>query len=235
MRFAAYVLDIEGTTTPIDFVTKTLFPFARRELRGFLARSMADPEANRALIKDCELLADDHFGEPNAPTWPDVPSPLGALDYLYWLMDHDVKSTGLKSIQGRIWEEGYTSGAIQGEVYADVWPAVQRWKDRGAKVYIYSSGSVLAQKLLFSHLPDGDMTTLLDGYFDTTAGPKRSPESYKAIARKIGLAPDNIAFLSDVTEETLAARDAGMWSFLVQREGEAHLGEPPIRSFDELE
>lgn len=235
MRFAAYVLDIEGTTTPIDFVTKTLFPYARQALKEFLAMSLKDPEAKRALAKDCELLADDHFREPDAPMWPGVPDPSGVLPYLHWLMDHDKKSTGLKNIQGRIWEEGYRSGEIKGEVYPDVWPAVQRWNDRGAKVYIYSSGSVLAQKLLFQHLPDGDMTDLLEGYFDTTTGPKRSRESYSAIATKIGLAPENIAFLSDIAEETLAAREAGLWAFLVQRTGEPHLGEPPIRTFDELE
>jgi len=231
----AYLLDIEGTTTPIDFVTKTLFPFARRELAGFVAQSLEKPVARLALVSDSCLLSNEYELESGVPAWPDRPNPETALPFLYWLMDHDRKSTALKSIQGRIWEAGYSSGQIKGEVYPDVWPAVRRWKERGARIYIYSSGSVLAQRLLFQNLPEGDMTPLIDGYFDTTTGSKRDPESYRKIASEIGLEPGDILFLSDIAEEVQAGRVAGMEATVVARDVETILRPATIRSFDVLD
>lgn len=214
----AYLLDIEGTTTPIDFVAKTLFPYARREARHFIENSLNDPIARLELIADCCQLSEEYAAEASPPEWPHRPDPLGAVDYLHWLMDQDRKSTGLKSIEGKIWQHGYRSGALRGEVYPDVWPAVERWKARGAKVCIFSSGSVLAQKLLFGSLPEGDLTTLLDGYFDTTTGPKREAASYAAIAAAMDLPPADVHFLSDIAEEVSAARGAGMAATLVVRD-----------------
>ncbi|MBS1724204.1 MAG: acireductone synthase [Armatimonadetes bacterium] len=213
----AYLLDIEGTTTPIEFVTKTLFPYAARELGPFLRESLNDPQERLALISDCCLLSDEYEKETGAPEWPARPDPQGAQGYLEWLIELDRKSTALKSIQGRIWEYGYQSGRIKGEVYDDVWPAVRRWKGSGAKVCIYSSGSVLAQRLLFSHLPEGDMTADLDGYFDTTTGPKRDPESYRRIASTLELTPADVLFLSDVQEEVDAAIASGMRAVRIDR------------------
>lgn len=232
MKPSAYLLDIEGTTTPIDFVTKTLFPYARRQVSQFLGESLESTESRLALIADCCMLAEEWNADKNPPQWDSIPDPAGALPYLLWLMDHDRKSTALKSIQGRIWEQGYASGKIQGEVYPDVWPAVEKWKNRGAKVYIYSSGSILAQKLLFRHLPAGDLTQFIDGYFDTTTGPKRDFESYKKIADSVGLHPSAIHFLSDVQEEVSAALTAEMHATIVDRSGN---NADAIRDFDNLE
>lgn len=213
-RPAVYLLDIEGTTTPVDFVTQTLFPYARAAIAAFLASG--DP----GLQDDMAALSQERAADTgDVPDWPEEPSPTGALGYIKWLMDQDRKSTGLKSLQGRIWKAGYEDGSLQGTVYPDVWPAVRRWKDRGARIAVFSSGSVLAQKLIFGHLPEGDMTPWIDAYFDTASGPKRSAESYRTIASALRVVPGDVCFLSDVQEEVDAALAAGMRATRVDREG----------------
>lgn len=225
--YKAYLLDIEGTTTPIDFVTRTLFPYARRSLRDFVDK------VDAALIEDADLLSHEYERDvAEAPDWPNRPDPREMAPYLEWLMDHDRKSTGLKSIQGRIWEHGYRSGELQGEIYPDVEPAMRRWRDAGATIAIFSSGSVLAQKLLFSHLPNGDLTPLISAYFDTSTGPKREASSYEAIASRMSVEPSEALFLSDIFQEVDAARLAGMDALLVARAGEAPAGS--IRDFSGL-
>jgi len=227
-RPAVYLLDIEGTTTPVDFVTKTLFPYARAAMADFLLSGDDGlPEDLAALSAEYEQESGDR------PDWPDRPSASGALGYLQWLIDSDRKSTGLKSIQGRIWHEGYTSGRLRGVVYADVWPAVKRWKQRGARVAVFSSGSVLAQKLIFGHLPEGDLTPLIDAYFDTTTGQKRDPQSYVKIAESLGCPPADVCFLSDVQEEVDAAGAAGMAAIRVDRDGRRSGGS--VEDFDGLD
>ena len=236
MTYGAYLLDIEGTTTPVDFVYKTLFPFARQALPGFIEEAVKN--AAVALAADAQLLdkeyAADVVAGQNPPPWEGRPAPAGLVPYLLWLMDHDRKSRGLKSIQGRIWEAGYRSGALLGELYPDVEPALHRWRSRGARVFIFSSGSVLAQQLLFGHLPAGDLTPLLAGHFDTEVGSKREPASYTAIAARIGLFPSEILFLSDTREEVLAALTAGMAATEVVRDAATRRTRPQIASFDEL-
>ncbi|MBX7134751.1 MAG: acireductone synthase [Fimbriimonadaceae bacterium] len=225
--YKAYLLDIEGTTTPIDFVTRTLFPYARRSLRDFVDR------VDTALIEDADLLSHEYERDiSDAPDWPNRPDPREMAPYLEWLMDHDRKSTGLKSIQGRIWEQGYRNGELQGEIYPDVEPAMRRWHGVGASIAIFSSGSVLAQRLLFSHLPNGDLTPLITDYFDTTTGPKREASSYETIADRMSVEPSETLFLSDIIQEVEAARQAGMDALLVVRKGEAPAGS--IREFSGL-
>ena len=237
MTYGAYLLDIEGTTTPVDFVYKTLFPFARRALPEFLESSLRDPAQKAALEADAQLLADEYRADCAAgrspPAWDTEGPSAGLLPYLFWLMDADRKSRGLKSIQGRIWEQGYRSGGLFGELYPDVEPALRRWRGRGARVFIFSSGSVLAQKLLFAHLPGGDLTPLLDGHFDTEVGSKREPASYARIAAQIGLPAAEILFLSDTPEELTAARAAGLLALHVRRD-DADLAGAGVRSFAEL-
>lgn len=240
MTCAAYLLDIEGTTTPVDFVYKTLFPFARRALPEFLASSLREPTQKAALEADAQLLADEYLADRAAglspPPWDARGASEGLVPYLFWLMDKDRKSRGLKSIQGRIWEQGYRSGGLHGELYPDVEPALRRWRGRGARVYIFSSGSVLAQKLLFSHLPGGDLTPLLDGHFDTEVGSKREPASYARIAAQIGLPAAEILFLSDTPEELTAARAAGLAALHVRRDlsTPTDLAGEAVSSFAEL-
>ena len=124
MAHRAYLLDIEGTTTPIDFVARTLFPYARARLEAFVEGNLDDP----TLADDAQMLAAEFRNDGSPVEWPDYPAAPGMKNYLEWLMDRDRKSTGLKSIQGRIWEEGYASGELKGELYPDVEPAMRRWK-----------------------------------------------------------------------------------------------------------
>jgi enolase-phosphatase E1 len=219
MGFAAYLLDIEGTTTPIDFVTRTLFPYSRKHLRAYVESHEEElAQVARALAEEED--ATEH--------WTDL------VGYLEWLMDHDRKSTGLKTIQGLIWESGYRSGELLAEVYDDVEPVMRKWISEGATVHIFSSGSVLAQKLLFGHLPNGDLTPLISSYFDTTTGPKREPTSYHKIAVEIGKDPSEILFLSDISEEVDAARAAGMAAVQVLRDSEVNDYPRSVSSFSHV-
>ncbi len=232
-RIQALLLDVEGTTTPVDFVYRTLFPYARARLASHLAEHWAD-ERTRADVARLEAEHREHSD--SAPAWRDEPEAVTA--YLAWLMDQDRKSTGLKSVQGRIWEEGYRRGELRGAVYPDVPSAFERWRRAGRRIAIFSSGSVLAQRLLFANSGAGDLTGFIDAYFDTTTGPKREPASYRRIADALSLAPERVLFLSDVAAELDAARTSGMATALSLREG----AEPPsghshvvIRSFEEVD
>ena len=157
--------------------------------------------------------------------------------YVHWLMDRDRKSTGLKSLQGKIWEEGYRSGDLKGEVYPDVLPAMERWRKQGIDVAIFSSGSVQAQRSLFRNSVAGDLTRFIRAYFDTTTGPKTELESYVRIAAALERSLSEILFVSDVVAELDAARAAGMRTALCVR---AVASAPPtgghavVHAFDQL-
>lgn len=231
----AILLDIEGTTTPIEFVHQVLFPYARQRVHDYLAEHAHEPEVR----VDVALLRAEHAAE--SQHTPDLP-PWNPEAYVYWLMDRDRKSTGLKSLQGRMWEEGYRAGALKGkaEVYPDVPPALARWQKAGKQIAIFSSGSVQAQRSLFANTTAGDLSQYLSGYFDTTTGPKRETVSYRKIATALGRSPRDILFVSDVVAELDAARDAGMRTSLCVREPESPIpvpnptNHPRIRSFAEL-
>lgn len=220
------LLDIEGTTTPIRFVYDVLFPYARTRMRAHIAANIDKPEFSTTLQALAEESAAEHAKDPCAPAL-DSPSKESAnsadrvADFALWLMDHDRKSTPLKEIQGQIWQEGYEQGAIQGEVYNDVPQAMQRWKNAGLRVAIYSSGSIQAQKLIFGHSTAGDLRQYIDAYFDTTTGPKKEAQSYTDIAQALAVKPSEILFLSDNDEELLAARAAGLEVRLAVRPGNA--------------
>jgi enolase-phosphatase E1 len=232
------LLDIEGTTTPIAFVYDVLFPFARAHVQEFLERHVAADEVRF----DLAVLREEHakdVANDRSPTLIIESSELQSIvGYVYWLMDRDRKSTGLKSLQGKIWEEGYRSGALKSEVFRDVPLALHRWRKAGLKIAIFSSGSVLAQKLLFAHTTAGDLTQLIDAYFDTTTGPKNAPESYRRISSDLQLIPEETLFISDVTTELEAAAKAGMQSALCVRPGNSRQPnaneQRVIWSFDEV-
>jgi enolase-phosphatase E1 len=237
------LLDIEGTTTPIDFVYQTLFPFARRRVADYLARHLSD-EGVRADLAElrAEWAADEARGQ-GPPAWPaPTDSPENSLEhavaYIHWQMDRDRKSTPLKSLQGKIWEEGFRAGELKSEVFADVPRALERWRGQRRQVFIYSSGSALAQQLLFAHTAAGDLTGLIGGYFDTRVGAKREAESYRRIAESVGRRPTEIVFVSDVTAELDAARATGMRTLLAVRPGNAD--QPPselhprVTTFDDI-
>ena len=237
----AILLDIEGTTTPIDFVFKTLFPFANARLEDFLRSHVQDAEI-AALLEELRTSHQGHRGDVTngALAWADGTNEekiASASRYVRWLIAGDSKITPLKTLQGKMWEEGFRNGELKGEVYPDVARAFARWKAQGRRIAIFSSGSVLAQKLLFSHSTAGDLSAFLDGYFDTTAGSKREGESYKKIARAIGVQPQGILFVSDVGEELDAAQAAGMKTAHSLRPGIPALEDlrhREICSFDEI-
>jgi enolase-phosphatase E1 len=225
------LLDIEGTTTPIAFVYDVLFPYARKEMADFLNRNLTSAEVRADLARLREEWEADLRQGLNSP-------PYDAVSYLHWLMESDRKSTPLKSLQGMVWEEGYRAGELKSRVFADVPRAFERWRGQSKQIYIFSSGSVLAQKLLFAHTEAGDLTEFISGYFDTNIGPKSEAESYRRIAGAVEMAPPEIVFVSDVTKELAAAREAGMQVVLSVRPDNHpqpdHASYQAITAFSEL-
>ena len=229
----AILLDIEGTTTPIDFVHNTLFPFAKARVAGFVQEHFDDLKFELAQLAD-ENAADTEY-RPKLR----IDSPNSVADYLKYLIDQDRKSTALKSIQGMIWQKGYESGDLVSPIFPDVPAAFKRWKDGGKSIAIYSSGSILAQRLIFKYSDQGDLTQSIDSYFDTTIGPKREADSYRKIAEEMALEANEILFVSDIPPELDAARAAGMQTALSIRKGNTEITENTshraIQSFDDLD
>lgn len=216
------LLDVEGTTTPIEFVYQVLFPYAKMYVADFLWQHATSDEVCADIAGLFQQHADDvenGLMPPALSTGPPEARLLSLVTYIHWLIDHDRKSTALKSLQGKIWQEGYRSGQLQSQVFPDVPVAFERWRRQKIEICIFSSGSVLAQRLLFAHTTDGDLTRLIHAYFDTTIGSKRDPESYRRIATLLGHAAAEIVFVSDVTEELDAAQAAGMVTRLAVRPG----------------
>ncbi|MEA5444062.1 acireductone synthase [Cyanobium gracile UHCC 0281] len=203
----AVLLDIEGTTCPVPFVSQVLFPYARERLDGFL-----QTEGNAALASlieaiDGAMAADDGAADERPRR---APSHDERVRFLQSLIDQDRKLPALKELQGLIWDEGYASGALQCRLFDDVAPALRAWRKDGLLLAVYSSGSVKAQQLLYGHSTDGDLRGLFSHWFDTSTGPKGEAASYRAIARELALAPAAILFVSDSKSELEAARSAGM-------------------------
>ena len=232
LQTRALLLDIEGTTTPIAFVYQILFPFARAHAAAYLQRA-GESAACRAAI--AQLREERAKESRRSAEGAKAVSPADILEYVFSLMDRDKKSPGLKALQGLIWQDGYKSGELRGQVYPDVPPAFKRWRAGGLDIHIYSSGSVLAQQLLFGSTDAGDLSRFLKGYFDTAVGPKTSPDSYRVVSEQIHVAPAEVLFVSDVVQELDAARTGGMRTALCVRGADAPPGsgsDPVIRSFD---
>lgn len=229
------LLDIEGTTTPIAFVHEVLFSYARANVRSFLDANFEADEVRA----DLALLRDEKAVDVNEGRYPasldDVES---VATYIEWLIARDRKSTGLKSLQGKIWQQGYEDGSLKSQVFPDVLPAFERWYEAGLRICIFSSGSVLAQKLLFAHTEAGDLTRYISDYFDTNVGAKGEAESYRKIASAMNFQASEILFISDVTRELEAASEAGMRVLLSIRPGNAKQESAErfqaIRNFDQV-
>lgn len=202
----AIVTDIEGTTGSIAFVHEVLFPYARRHLGDFIRQHGNEPVVAEQ-VDAVRHLAD----EPEA----DLERVIAILEG--WI-DDDRKVTPLKALQGLVWERGYRNGDFTGHVYPDAVDGLKRWHQAGIALYVYSSGSVQAQKLLFGHSDAGDLTPLFTGYFDTTTGPKREMASYRRIVEVIGEPAESVLFLSDVVAELDAAAEAGLRTVQLVRE-----------------
>ncbi|MFJ9710606.1 acireductone synthase [Streptomyces sp. NPDC101234] len=213
LRFSvdAVVLDIEGTTSATGFVVDVLYPYSRSRFGALLSERSDDPEVARAVAAVRELT-----GDPEADATA-VEKTLNA-----WL-DADRKATPLKTLQGIIWAEGFARGDLVSHFYDDVVPALRAWHTAGLRLYVYSSGSVAAQRAWFSSTPEGDLLPLVSGLYDTeNAGPKQEAESYRRIAGSSGLDPDRLLFLSDRPGELDAARAAGWHAVGIRRAGEPY-------------
>jgi enolase-phosphatase E1 len=241
MGVRSILLDIEGTTTPIAFVHEVLFSYARTHARSFLASNFDSDEVRG----DIALLREENAIDVNESRYPVLftadssqPEIESVATYIDWLIVRDRKSTGLKSLQGKIWRQGYLDGSLKSQVFADVPPAFKRWHEAGLSINIFSSGSVLAQQLLFAHTEAGDLTKYISNYFDTNVGKKGEAESYRRIAIALDMLPVQTLFISDVVSELEAANEAGMKTLLSIRPGN-----PPqdsaerfrsVQSFEEI-
>ncbi len=226
MAIQVILTDIEGTTSSISFVHDVLFPYAAKHLPDFVRRHRSEAAVAAALAATCRDagLADG-----------DVEGAIRTL--LAWIAE-DRKATPLKDLQGLVWKDGYASGAYRAHVYPEVSARLAGWRALGLKLYVYSSGSIAAQKLLFGHSEAGDLTPLFSGYFDTTSGGKREAQSYRNITAAIGVAAPEILFLSDIEAELDAARAAGMKTTWLRRdlstlpESSSH---PVALNFDQID
>lgn len=256
--YEAVLLDIEGTTTPISFVKDILFPYAKKNVKVYLERNWGttqcteDIEALRNQAKkDKDIMegvvsipdlddenqsSDDKNGvDSSRETIIDA-----AVKNVLWQMSSDRKTTALKQLQGHIWKEAYDDGKIKGDIFDDVTPAFKQWKSKDVKIYIYSSGSVAAQKLLFGNSKFGDLLQYINGHFDTNIGAKMESNSYEKIAEEMKMKPSSILFVTDVIGEAKAALEAGFKTAVSVRPGNADLTEADkkkfttISTFDEL-
>lgn len=216
--------DIEGTTSSISFVADVLFPYAAKHLASYVEKHHLEPQIV-AVLNDVR----NEIDKPNAAL-SDV-----VVTLLQWIKE-DKKITPLKTLQGFIWAEGYASGELTGHIYADAAANLRKWHEQGIRLYVYSSGSVAAQKLIFGHSEEGDLTYLFDGYFDTHIGGKREPSSYHVIAAQLELPASEILFLSDIVFELDAAAAVGVRTIALDRQciGEGFGIHQVVHSFDQI-
>lgn len=218
----AVLIELDGVAVPMAFATETLAPIARGRLGAFIVEHALDPEVEEALEETGRLLGgfDLKLGEAEALL-------------LRW-MKQNRKATPLKTIQGLIWRESYEAGSLHGELYPDVAASLKSWASSGLRLSVYSSHSSLAQQLLLSHNPSGDLTSLFEGFFDTSVGQKIEPASYHAICERLGLPAGSVLALSGDEEELDAAQSAGLATTLIAREGLADSRHPVRPDFASL-
>jgi enolase-phosphatase E1 len=235
------LLDIEGTTCPVTFVSEVLFPYARRQLMPFLREHQNEARVQRLLAEINTAWQNDPAMEDatrramatgSPPVSPDPLEPIG--EYLDWLIQTDRKITPLKDLQGMIWEEGYQRGQLVAPLFAEVPEVLRQWHGQGIQLAIYSSGSVQAQKLLYSHTKIGDLSHLFSHWFDTRTGPKNQPASYETIALALQAKPEEVLFVSDAVAELEAASQAGMAVVFSQRAGNPQQDPQGYEKVDDL-
>ena len=204
----AVLTDIEGTCTALSFVKDTLFPYSRENMETFVVKHAQDKEIAPLLRQVAQHMENEQATQQQL-----------VAQLRQWI-DADLKIPALKTLQGFQWQVGYQQGDFHGHLYEDAYLAFKQWKQRGIKLYVYSSGSVQAQKLLFSHTRYGDISSWFSGFFDTAMGAKSEANAYRRIAQEIGLNAKHILFLSDVEAELDAASNSGMQVACLQRESE---------------
>ncbi|OIN12415.1 acireductone synthase [Oceanisphaera psychrotolerans] len=219
----AIVTDIEGTTSDIRFVHQVLFPYARERIADFVRATAQDAEV-MVLLNDVRTEMD----QPKASLDEVI------AELLRWI-DEDRKATPLKALQGMIWRHGYVNGDFKSHLYEDAVNGLQAWHQAGIRLYVYSSGSVAAQKLLFGYSEAGDLTPLFSGYFDTKIGAKREVAAYQTIVRELALPAEQILFLSDIHQELDAAEAAGIQTCqLIRGEPDPDSHHRQVSRFDDI-
>ncbi len=235
---AAIILDIEGTTTSISFVYDVLFPYARQHCQDYLVAHWSSASLQNVVDQIRSDAAADFAAGLSVTTIPDSCTIEEVVRSVHSQMDLDRKNRGLKALQGSIWVAGYESGEVKGHLFSDVLPALKRWKQAGIPVYIYSSGSVAAQKLLFGYSEVGNLLPYFSGHFDTEIGGKREAASYTNIASALSFEPKDLIFATDNLQEADAAKEAGMNVVVMDRPGNPALGAHGHRvltNFDSLD
>ena len=224
MKIKAIVTDIEGTTSSLSFVKEVLFPYARANLADYVRLHAEEPQVKKLLEETCKEAG------------AELDTEQSITQLIQWL-DEDKKITPLKSLQGLIWEAGYQKGDFKGHVYPDAAAYLKAWKAKGLDLYVYSSGSILSQKLLFAHTEYGDLTPHFSGYFDTRIGGKKDRESYDKIAKQLVIPAGQLLFLSDIKEELDAAKAAGFQTLWVVRDSkpDPQAEHQQVSSFDHID
>lgn len=224
MTIRIILTDIEGTTSAVSFVHEVLFPYAARHMADYLQTHAEEPAVASQLNEVASLSGRNR---------EDLDGLI--LELLGWIQE-DKKITPLKALQGMIWKKGFEEGAFKGHVYPDAYLQLKAWHESGIRLFIYSSGSVDAQQLMFGHSDFGDLRPLFDGYFDTRMGGKKESQSYHNIIENLGEDPSRILFLSDVVAELDAAKATGMQTVHLVREPgmETSADHPPAKDFNEV-
>lgn len=236
MTITHLLLDIEGTTCPVSFVAEVLFPYARQRLATFLTEHQGDPEVAALVNAVRERWRADPSEGARALLQAEADrsqSGSSVVPYLQWLIDHDIKDTALKDLQGRIWQAGYASGAIVAPLFNDVPAALRHWHRQGLVLAVYSSGSVPAQRLLYGHTQAGDLRPLFSHWFDTRTGAKQEASSYQAICCAMDCRPEQVLFISDALAELEAATAAGLTVLFSDRAGNPNRDSGPFEKISD--
>ena len=217
------LLDIEGTTCPVSFVSDVLFPFAKQELSQYIKQHWDKSPHDKPIQAAKKEWLDDQSPESmqlkQQVMQGETEEKDALIQYLKHLISIDKKSTALKDLQGRIWEHGYNNGGLKSQLYPETAECLRKWREQGITLSVYSSGSIQAQKLLYRHSPAGDLEKVFSHWFDTHTGPKKSTESYRTIAKQLQSSPNKIWFVSDNGSECDSARSAGMHTLFSLRKG----------------
>ncbi|KAI6189532.1 Enolase-phosphatase E1 [Aphelenchoides bicaudatus] len=239
-KYGAVLCDIEGTTTSIAFVKDVLFPYCAKNVEEYLKQNIREPSFQpvvQALIEDSKKANQQ---DSQVKLINDSNDYKTLAENVRHFIQKDLKLTSLKDLQGQMWIDGYKTGAYKSHVYEDTVRLFEQCRTNKIPLFIYSSGSVLAQKLLFQYTERGDLSKFISDYYDTNFGAKTDQKSYSKIANHIRTAPEKILFLTDVDKEAHAAKSAGLNVTILIREGNVPLSEEckkefqTVGSFDEL-
>ena len=232
------LLDIEGTTCPVSFVSDTLFPYASKQLQTYIEKNYRDPDIKDILQNVIEKHNHDYnwlHGDSTRSLIRDPGEDLAAIsNYLKHLINIDEKSTALKDLQGKIWNDGYARGEIISTLFPEAAACLKEWKTIGLTLAVYSSGSIKAQQLLYQHTTSGNLKPLFSHWFDTHTGPKKESRSYSQICKKMQAKPDSVLFISDSSEECDASNGAGLQTLFSKRKNNPNLHNNGHRSIENL-